>query len=187
MFVLIFACLVIPCRLAFVEQESQTWINLTYIVDIMFLIDIFQIFNSAFYDEDFNMVTDRKTIAKSYIGSWFFIDVVAIVPFDIFLSNANNINEIVRITRIGRMYKLVKLTRLFKVFKMVKEKNKMLKYLQQFTRIKYGLDRLIAFFFSFFIMVHLVSCIWVMMAKFHHKPSETWMGNGDYLVLSPYE
>ena len=76
------------------------------------------------------MVQDRKVIAKSYIGSWFLIDVVAIIPFDVFLVGSNNINEIVRITRIGRMYKLVKLTKLFKIFKIMKEKNKMFKYLQ---------------------------------------------------------
>ena len=146
------------------DTEPASWIRVYYIVDFMFLVDICQIFNSAYYDENFNMVQDRKLIAKTYIGSWFIVDVVAIIPFDLFMGNSNSINEIVRITRIGRMYKLVKLTRMFKVFKFMKEKNKMFKYLQQFTRIKYGLDRLIAFFFSFFIMVHLVSCIWVMMA-----------------------
>ena len=104
-------------------------------------------------------------IAKSYIETWFFIDILTIIPFDLFLKDTNNINELVRITRIGRMYKIVKLTRLFKVFKILKEKNKMFKYLQQFTKIKYGLDRLIAFCFSFFIMIHLISCIWVMMAQ----------------------
>ena len=91
----------------------------------MFLIDICQIFNSAYYDENFNMVVDRKLLAKTYIGSWFIVDVVAIIPFDLFMGNSNSINEIVRITRIGRMYKLVKLTRMFKVFKFMKEKNKM--------------------------------------------------------------
>lgn len=130
MIVLIFACLVQPCRLAFVEEEPASWIKVYYIVDFMFLFDICQIFNSAYYDENFNMVIDRKTLAKTYIESWFIVDVVAIIPFDLFMVNSNNINEIVRITRIGRMYKLVKLTRMFKVFKFMKEKNKMFKYLQ---------------------------------------------------------
>ena len=84
------------------------------------------------------------------------------------------------------MYKLVKLTRMFKVFKMFKEKNKMLKYIQKFTKIAYGLDRLVAFFFSFFIMVHLVSCIWVMTSVFNENPDTTWMGDG-YIEMSPSE
>ena len=40
MIVLIFACLVQPCRLAFVETETTSWIQIYYFVDIMFLIDI---------------------------------------------------------------------------------------------------------------------------------------------------
>jgi hypothetical protein len=40
MIVLIFACLVQPCRLAFVEQESEGWIRLNTLIDVMFLIDI---------------------------------------------------------------------------------------------------------------------------------------------------
>lgn len=133
----------------------------------MFLCDMIIIFNSAYYDEDFNLVQDRKLIAKQYLTGWFSIDLLAIVPFDLFFGNSNDLNQVVRIARIGRMYKLIKLTRMFKVFKMCKEKNNMLKYIQQFTKIAYGLDRLVAFFFSFFIMVHLVSCIWVMGSVFN--------------------
>lgn len=84
------------------------------------------------------------------------------------------------------MYKLVKLTRLFKMFKIVKDKNKLFKYLQQFSKIKYGLDRLIAFFFTFFILVHLVSYLWVIFAQFNPDPNKTWMGDG-YFEVSAYE
>lgn len=96
----------------------------------MFLVDILVIFNSAYYDDDFNLVTSRKTIAQQYLTGWFFIDFFAIIPFDQFFGSSQNLNDIVRITRIGRMYKLVKLTRLFKMFKIVKDKNKLFKYLQ---------------------------------------------------------
>lgn len=36
-------------------------------------------------------------------------------------------------------------------------------------------------------MVHLVSCIWVIMAQFSNDPEKTWMGVGDYLRISAYE
>ena len=35
-------------------------------------------------------------------------------------------------------------------------------------------------------MVHLVSCIWVMVARFSNDINETWMSDG-YIELSPYE
>lgn len=102
---------------------------LNQMTDLMFLFDIIIIFNSAFYDEDFNLVQDRKSIAILYIQTWFFIDLLAIMPFDLIFGNSKNLNEVVRIARIGRMYKLIKLTRMFKVFKILKEKNKMFKYI----------------------------------------------------------
>jgi hypothetical protein len=73
-------------------------------------------------------------------------------------------NEIVRIARIGKMYKLVKLTRLLRIFKMIKEKSKFAKYMEQFLNIGVGMQRLLGFFFSFFILIHIVGCLWIMTA-----------------------
>lgn len=87
-FNLLFACLVTPCRIAFVEVEARPWNIANYVVDFMFLLDIINIFNSAYYDEDFNLVTSRKIIAKEYIAGWFLVDFFAIVLFDQFLEPA---------------------------------------------------------------------------------------------------
>jgi len=38
---------------------------------------------SAYYDDDMDVVDDRKMIAKTYLGSWFTIDFLAIFPFSI--------------------------------------------------------------------------------------------------------
>ena len=56
MVVLIFACLVTPCRIAFVEDETQPWIIVNQIADLMFLTDMIIIFNTAYYDEDFKLI-----------------------------------------------------------------------------------------------------------------------------------
>ena len=52
------------------------------VLDCIFSIDIVVVFCSAFYNEDFQVVDDRCTIASNYIRSWFFIDVLAIFPFE---------------------------------------------------------------------------------------------------------
>ena len=48
----------------------------------MFLLDIIICFNSAFYDEQSELVDDRKNISYNYISGWFFVDFIAIIPFD---------------------------------------------------------------------------------------------------------
>ena len=58
--VLIFTSMVAPARVAFVVYDSFEWVIINQIVDFCFLIDIIVIFNSATYDEDFNIIQDRK-------------------------------------------------------------------------------------------------------------------------------
>lgn len=86
--VLIISCLITPYRMAFVDEEKlkefDRWIYLVYSIDMLFLIDIIIIFNSSYYDEDYETVTDRKLIAKQYLKGWFAIDFFAIFPFNLF-------------------------------------------------------------------------------------------------------
>lgn len=58
--ILIFTCLVTPYRLALVEKDNMGWQVTTVVVDILFLIDILIIFNSAYLDENYITIQDRK-------------------------------------------------------------------------------------------------------------------------------
>ena len=100
-------------------------------------------------------------IAKLYIKSWFTIDLFAIIPFDT-LFGGNNLNQMVRITRISKMYKLVKITRLLKILKIFKESNKMFKYMENYLNIGVGFQRLLGFILSFFMIIHIVACLWIL-------------------------
>jgi len=80
--VLIFTCLSTPYRIAFIDKDNTTWIVLNYSIDLLFLVDIIFIFCTAYNDDDFTIIDDRKQIARGYIYSWFSIDFLAIVPFD---------------------------------------------------------------------------------------------------------
>ena len=73
-----------PLSIAFndienVDPQSQV---IDYIIDSLFLIDIFVIFNTAYYNDDSEIIDDRKEIASAYARWWFMIDLLAIIPFD---------------------------------------------------------------------------------------------------------
>ena len=55
-----------------------------YIVDIFFSIDIIINFNTAILKDNdlFEIEDDRKKIASTYIKSWFFIDLISVIPFE---------------------------------------------------------------------------------------------------------
>ncbi len=186
--VLIFTCLSTPYRIAFIDKDNLRWIILNYCIDFLFLVDIIFIFNTAYNDDDFTIVDDRKLIAKGYCYSWFSIDFLAIVPFDQLIQgvSAAGMNDVVRIARIGRMYKLIKLTRLLRILKIMKERNKLLKYVQDFMKIGIGFERLFFFIFIFLVLCHIVSCLWVFVAKFQEddeaetyeeKFASTWLSD----------
>ena len=49
-----------------------------------------------------------------------------------------------------------------------------------------GLQRLIVFTILFFVLVHVIACIWIIMASFYDDAIGTWM-EGDINELTPAE
>ena len=79
--VLIFSSVMVPYRLAFVEEDDLKWEIINLVVDLMFTFDIVVVFNTAYYDDDYKIVEDRKIIAKTYLKGWLIIDAGAVIPF----------------------------------------------------------------------------------------------------------
>ena len=121
-FILLFACLETPYKIAFISDDDVIWNTIDLTADFLFLIDIIIIFNTAYQDEAFQVIDERKLIAINYLKGWFLIDFFAIVPFQA-IFGGSNMNEVVRFTKIGRMYKMVKLTKLLRLMKIIKNKS----------------------------------------------------------------
>ena len=59
--VLLTSCTITPWRIAFGEaQDPLEWVIINFAIDFFFLIDIFVIFFSAYYDSEFLIIEDRK-------------------------------------------------------------------------------------------------------------------------------
>ena len=126
--ILLFACIVTPVRISFYSRENGLkWLVIDTVVDFFFLIDMCVIFNTAYYDLDFNIIENRKTIAKEYLRTWFMIDFIAVIPVE-FIFGTSNFNEFVRIARTSRLYKLIKLVKLLRMMKVVNDKNSAMKH-----------------------------------------------------------
>lgn len=121
--VLIYSCLMTTLQMALYWDElSPSQKTANYIVDAFFLIDIFVIFNTAIQDEDLDIIRDRSVISSTYLRSWFIVDFIAIIPFDLMMNNGETAN-IVRYTRLGRLYKMLKLLKLIRVMKLQRSSN----------------------------------------------------------------
>lgn len=183
--ILIITCMLTPLNIAFTNSEESlaTPQNIILMaIDGFFLLDIFVIFNSAYYDDETNLIENRRVIAKNYLQGWFTIDLLAIIPFDLILG-ATDFNQLVRVARVGRLYKLVKLTRLLRILKIIKEKSKLLRYINEILKIGLGFERLFFFILLFLILCHICACLWIIIAVLNAEGpeisldfDETWMG-----------
>ena len=83
---IVFTCIYTPIFISFHENGPglDSWELTNLVVDIIFGIDIFVVFFSAFYNDDFYLVEDMKDIAINYLFGWLILDVLAIMPFDQF-------------------------------------------------------------------------------------------------------
>ena len=75
-----------PYRIAFIEDSEANPIltGLDVVIDIFFLADIIVTFMTDYQDSKTNhVVTDFKSIARNYMLSTFFLDLLAAVPFSL--------------------------------------------------------------------------------------------------------
>jgi hypothetical protein len=88
------------------------------------------------------------------------IDIISVIPFDMILMTTSSFNRVARFARIGKLYKIIKLTRMVRVLKIVQIKNKFVKNLTEKLQISIGYERLIFLGLCFFVLEHVVACIW---------------------------
>ena len=123
MIILLFVAVILPYRMAFYDNDpSKSWMSIWLIIDVLFFIDMILTFCTTYTHELTNVeVFDHKKIALKYLKSWFIIDLLSCLPFDLMVPGQANFNILTRIIRTSRMYKLHRLLRLLKVLNIAKK------------------------------------------------------------------
>ncbi len=65
--------------------HSDPLVIVDYVVDIMFVIDIFINFRTTYVDSNNDVISSPCRIAVHYMKSWFIIDMLAAIPFELLL------------------------------------------------------------------------------------------------------
>jgi len=139
--------------------------------------DIFINFITAYFDQEDNLVVDKKVIAIKYLKGWFTLDVISVLPFEFFFPE-NKYNNLTKLVKVSRLYRLLKLTKLMRMLKILKEKNKMinkmLKFFTELLRIGIGVERLFIAIISVILFCHLGACIWYILSDITEDPN-SWV------------
>jgi hypothetical protein len=184
--IIMYSAIVLPYKIAFVDTNEIVWIDVT--MDIIFAVDIFINFFSAYIDSEDNVVKNRKKIVKTYLKSWFIIDLVSVLPIQYFTS-ASQFNNLTRIGRLPKLYRLLKLTKLFRMAKIVKRGNvnRVTKFFLEKLKVNANIERLIYFILAFLLLNHFSACIWYFMAKLQDLSPDCWVTRLGYIDSTNFE
>ncbi|CAG5012581.1 unnamed protein product [Parnassius apollo] len=159
-----YVAVVVPYNASFVD-EGHPRISVTsdVVVEALFIIDIVLNFRTTFVSKKGEVVSDSKAIALNYIRSWFVVDLLAALPFD--LLYASDVYSGTESTH-GNVH-LVKLTRLLRLARLLQ---KMDRYSQYSALI------LTLLMLSFTLVAHWLACIWFIIAEkeIEHHKDESW-------------
>jgi len=121
-----------------------------------------------------------------YVWTWFFIDLVSVIPFDLIFM-FGNINRVARFTRIGKLYKIVRMTKMVRLLKIAKVRNKLVKDMSELLRIGVGFERLLFLFTIFILLIHIIACFWVFIAKFDEFSKDNWIYSKGIMDYEDYQ
>lgn len=151
-----------PYLVSFTDQVDQGWQATDTAIDVIFLLDILINFNLAFYDNDDEIVCERKAIVKNYLKGWFILDILASFPFSFLtLANSEDLSgpsRLVKLAKIPRFYRIVRFVRIIKVIKAARFSKVYAEILDRMN-ITATTIRGFKFFFTIALMLHLTSCL----------------------------
>ncbi|KAM9838013.1 voltage-gated delayed rectifier potassium channel KCNH4 [Aulostomus maculatus] len=125
-------------------------------VEMLFIIDIILNFRTTYVSQSGQVVYQSRSICIHYATTWFFVDLVAALPFD--LLYAFNIT----VTSLVHLLKTVRLLRL-------------LRLLQKLDRYSQYSAMVLTLLMSVFaLLAHWMACIWYMIGRNEIETSDTW-------------
>ncbi|XP_076008320.1 voltage-gated delayed rectifier potassium channel KCNH4 isoform X2 [Genypterus blacodes] len=129
------------------ETASRSTIVSDIAVEIFFILDIILNFRTTFVSQSGQVVYESRSICLHYATTWFFVDLVAALPFD--LLYAFNIT----VTSLVHLLKTVRLLRL-------------LRLLQKLDRYSQYSAMVLTLLMSMFaLLAHWMACIWYIIGR----------------------
>ncbi|CAD8159647.1 unnamed protein product [Paramecium pentaurelia] len=161
----------IPMALSFSIDSSIEMEIINDIMDIFFVIDMLLNFRLAYY-ENGKLEYRLKYIALNYLKLWFWIDVIAVLPFDLMIGNDSN--QSTQILKFVRLFKFVKIIRLLRVLKL----GRILIKIEETFSIEQTLQAMIQFLkitAMILCIAHWIACIWNIIEFVDEQVELTWM------------
>jgi hypothetical protein len=164
-------------RLTFRVHDTDA---LYWVITAMYFLDIVYSFNQA-VKKGLVVSTDRRTITRAYLRSWFIVDLISTIPFAAFFptvtlastgsAGTQSLALALDAIMITKLLKMVKISKVSAIFRDIRES----------LSVNPALMRLVTFGFWFVTVVHLMACGWVLIGA-----SETSRSASDQYIRALY-
>ncbi|XP_076223487.1 potassium voltage-gated channel protein ether a go-go isoform X3 [Nomia melanderi] len=175
-----YTAIMVPYNVAFKNKTSEdvSLLVVDSIVDVIFFIDIVLNFHTTFVGPGGEVVSDPKVIRMNYLKSWFVIDLLSCLPYDVF--NAFDHDE----DGIGSLFSALKVVRLLRLGRVVRKLDRYLEY---------GAAMLILLLCFYMLVAHWLACVWYVTLRYSIGRSDadngvqySWLWKLANVTQSPY-
>lgn len=175
MALLLIDMVLLPLQLSFSVWEDKK--QFEFGNDAVFFLDILLNFHTAYYHKG-ELVNDHKKIAKNYLKTWFFVDILSSFPYgliDYFYSDTNTLAgaKLLRLFRILRLLKVLRALRFFKLHRIFRK----FRGLAEFQQSAHGPLQLIKLLVIVLLLAHWLACVWHLIASLDNDflHDNTWL------------
>ncbi|XP_012680142.2 potassium voltage-gated channel subfamily H member 5a [Clupea harengus] len=178
-----YTAIMVPYNVSFkTKQNNLAWLVVDSVVDVIFLVDIVLNFHTTFVGPGGEVISDPKLIRMNYLKTWFVIDLLSCLPYDI-INAFENVDEdpISDSTGVGHMPAtthsarnatraedsvLPGLSSLFSSLKVVRllRLGRVARKLDHY--LEYGAAVLVLLVCVFGLVAHWLACIWYSIGDY---------------------
>ncbi|KAF7635807.1 hypothetical protein Mgra_00004719 [Meloidogyne graminicola] len=154
-----YTAFMVPFNIAFRHRDPiplgiDYVILLDSVVDVIFFADILLNFHTTFVGPVGEVVIDPKAIRRNYFKSWFLIDLLSCLPYDIFYMFKQD-DE-----RIASLFSALKVVRLLRLGRVARKLD---------NYLEYGAATLLLLLCAYVLVAHWMACIWYVIGEFEAR------------------
>mmetsp|Transcript_17614 Transcript_17614/g.27611 ORF Transcript_17614/g.27611 Transcript_17614/m.27611 type:complete len:612 (-) Transcript_17614:717-2552(-) len=158
----------IPYRVCFFwedddDAEEKSIFIFESTIDLIFLVDIVLNFVTTYRKQDV-LITNPKQIVLHYLRGYFFIDLIATIPFGYILTSSSFsvANKLGKLGRLPKLIKFVRAARLLKLLRVYRLHEFIVKLEVEYN-IHHGYSRMVKIVTLILLVTHMVGCFWFLI------------------------
>ncbi|XP_053718415.1 potassium voltage-gated channel subfamily H member 8 [Synchiropus splendidus] len=171
-----YVAVTVPYNVCFIGDDDDLTRSTTVsdiAVEILFIIDIVFNFRTSYVSKSGQVIFDARQICFHYLTTWFIIDLVAALPFDLLYAFKVSVVSVVHLLKTVRLLRLLRLLQ------------KMDRYSQHSTVV------LTLLMSMFALLAHWMACIWYIIGKMEMEANSYnwdigWLHELGKRLESPY-